>query len=101
MDQEEYSDMPQDTGAIPGSREPSPGGLDPSGFDPERSESRCDDCGGVNPVCFAPNDLWNLVIGGPEAKGDPGGFVCPNCFIGRAEAAGVNRAAWKLEPERQ
>jgi len=54
------------------------------------------DCGGPNPVWFAPNALWNLVIGGPEAQGDPGGFYCPVCFIGRAEAAGVRPTAWML-----
>lgn len=59
----------------------------------------CMDCGGHNPVWFAPNDLWNLVIGGPDAKGDPGGFYCPNCFIVRAETAGVVPTAWKLELE--
>jgi hypothetical protein len=67
--------------------------------DSGRDESRCDDCGGVNPVWFAPNELWNLVIGGPEAKGDPGGFICPTCFIARAEASGVRPTAWELRPE--
>lgn len=57
------------------------------------------DCGGLNPVWFAPNRLWNLVIGGPEAKDDPGGFYCPVCFILRAEAAGVVPAGWSLSPE--
>jgi hypothetical protein len=70
------------------------------GFNPARCESRCDDCGGVNPVWFAPNPLWNLVIGGPEAKGDPGGFICPGCFIVRAEAVGIKHTAWQLRPER-
>ncbi len=42
----------------------------------------------------APNALWNLVMGGPEANDDPGGIVCPNCFLIRAEAAGISPAAW-------
>jgi hypothetical protein len=74
-------------------------GLRPFASESERkSESRCDDCAGVNPVWFAPNKLWNLVVGGPEEKGDPGGFLCPNCFIRRAEAAGIASAAWELRP---
>jgi hypothetical protein len=76
-----------------------PYGLGPTGFDPGRCESRCDDCHGTNPVWFAPNALWNLVIGGPEAKGDPGGFICPVCFIARAEAGGMRPTAWELRPE--
>lgn len=59
----------------------------------------CQDCERKNPVWFAPSPLWNLVMGGPDAKGDPGGFICPNCFIKRAEAAGVTPTAWVLQPE--
>src|SRR5437868_786969 len=44
-------------------------------------EKVCQDCGGRNPVWFAPNPVWNLVMGGPDAKGDPGGIICPVCFI--------------------
>lgn len=62
-------------------------------------ELACDDCGRPNPVWFAPNEVWNLAIGGPDARDDPGGFVCPNCFIIRAEQAGIVPTAWKLEPE--
>lgn len=65
-----------------------------------QTEALCDDCGGVNPVWFAPNPLWNLVMGGPDCIADPGGFICPRCFIVRAQAlndfAGVG---WKLVPE--
>lgn len=56
-------------------------------------EALCMDCGGENVVWFAPNDLWNRVMGSPN------GIVCPNCFIKRAERAGLDRAAWRLEPE--
>lgn len=59
----------------------------------------CDDCGIANPTWFAPSPLWNLVMGGPEATDDPGGFICPACFIVRAEKAGVYPSAWRLEPE--
>lgn len=57
-------------------------------------ESFCHDCGGPNVRWFAPNDLWNLVIGGPEAKDDPGGIVCPICFVRRAEKADISPSAW-------
>jgi hypothetical protein len=59
----------------------------------------CDDCGQNNPVWFAPVALWNRVVGGPEAKGDPGGVLCPICFIRRAEGAGVRPTAWIVQPE--
>lgn len=49
-------------------------------------------------VWFAPNDLWNLVMGGKEARDDPGGFLCVTCFAKRAEAV-VNVTAWQLVPE--
>lgn len=76
-----------------------PAGHDPAGFDPARGESVCIDCGGHNPVWFAPNNVWNLIIGGPEALDDPGGLYCPNCFIARAETAGLVPTAWELRPE--
>jgi hypothetical protein len=63
------------------------------------SEDVCMCCGGHNPTWFAPNILWNLVIGGPEARDDPGGFYCPNCFIARAEAAGIVPTVWFVSPE--
>ncbi len=63
------------------------------------SEKVCGDCGGVNPRWFAPNYLWNFVIGGPGNRDDPGGFICPTCFITRAEAAGLHVTGWLLTPE--
>lgn len=65
----------------------------------ERSEKVCGDCGGHNPVWFAPSPLWNLVMGGPQATGDPGGIVCPVCFIRRAEASGIEPTAWEVREE--
>lgn len=59
----------------------------------------CDDCGVRNPVWFAPSEIWNHVMGGPEAKDDPGGTLCPVCFIKRAEAVGYVPTAWVLSPE--
>ena len=66
---------------------------------PNPIEGVCQDCGGRNPVWFAPNYLWNFVMGGPGTKDDPGGFVCPNCFTVRAEVAGLAPTAWVLSPE--
>lgn len=62
--------------------------------------SRCMDCHSKNPVWFAPNDLWNRVIGGPDAKDDPGGFYCPNCFIARAEGCNF-KIVWEVRPAPQ
>ena len=56
-------------------------------------EDVCGDCGANNPTWFAPNDLWNRVMGSPN------GIVCPACFIERAELVGVGRSAWRVEPE--
>lgn len=66
----------------------------------ERREDTCDCCGRHNPVWFAPNGLWNLVLGGPEAEGDPGGFLCPVCFIAKADACEHVPfvTGWKLQP---
>lgn len=71
----------------------------PSGFDPSRIENTCMRCGERNPCWFAPNEVWNYVVGGPKAADDPGGFLCPNCFILLAEAVGL-RGVWELRPER-
>lgn len=60
---------------------------------------RCDDCSRVNPVWFAPSDVWNLVVGGPDATDDPGGVLCPICFIAKAEAMGIKPNGWRIEPE--
>lgn len=55
--------------------------------------SYCDDCGRVNPVWFAPNDLWNTVVGSPN------GTLCPACFIDLAEQRGVVPLAWRVDTE--
>ncbi|ODU36613.1 MAG: hypothetical protein ABS88_00030 [Sphingopyxis sp. SCN 67-31] len=68
---------------------------------PDEGACRCDACGQANPVWFAPSPLWNLVVGGPDATDDPGGIVCPICFIEKAEAAGImpSDGAWLLTNE--
>lgn len=57
----------------------------------------CDDCGKPYPPWMAPHDVWNLVMGGPDAKDDPGGMLCPTCFIVRAERAGEHHI-WDFAP---
>jgi hypothetical protein len=63
------------------------------------NENACHECGIDNPVWFAPNKLWNRVMGGPDATDDPGGFLCPICFIRRAQASGVVPTGWLLTEE--
>jgi len=63
-------------------------------------ETGCQECGGENPVWFAPHDLWNRVMGGEDCKDDPGGILCPVCFIRRAEMAGIKDVwtVWTVHP---
>lgn len=56
---------------------------------PTASEDICQICSGDNPVWFAPNELWNKVIG------EKLHFVCPNCFIREAGTIKV----WRLTNE--
>lgn len=71
------------------------------GMGEAHGDRKCDACHRANPVWFAPSPLWNLVIGGPEATDDPGGVLCPICFIEKAEAAGIMPAtgAWLVTKE--
>ena len=43
------------------------------------------DCGHANPIWFADNSLWNTVVGGEGATDDPGGILCPTCFMIKAD----------------
>lgn len=68
--------------------------------DADKGEGQpCEDCGRPSLVWFAPNKLWNLVKGGPGATDDPGGHLCPYCFIIRAERSGVRPTAWVVSEE--
>jgi len=58
----------------------------------------CMDCGGDNIVWFAPNVIWNEVVGGPGTMDDPGGLLCIPCFVVRANKV-LAPSAWRLEPE--
>jgi len=58
----------------------------------------CQDCGRPYPAWFAPHEVWNLVMGGPIATDDPGGLLCPTCFLIRADREGVRPPAWRIFP---
>jgi hypothetical protein len=66
-----------------------------------RGADACTECGHLNPSWFTASVLWNLVMGGPDATDDPGGFLCPCCFIVKAERALGDETppAWVLHPE--
>ena len=56
------------------------------------------DCGHPNPIWFADNELWNAVMGGRAAKDDPGGVLCPTCFMLKAgEVLRVSHPAPKAD----
>lgn len=58
-----------------------------------RGEGPCMDCGTLdNPIWFAPSELWNRVVGSPN------GFLCPWCFIVRAERVVDVRGGWLIQP---
>lgn len=63
-------------------------------------ELHCDDCQQPYGCWFADNDVWNYVIGGPAAKDDPGGMLCPRCFTIRAEVVFEQSAIWHLTLDR-
>lgn len=60
----------------------------------EGDDGPCQACGEKYPAWRAPNELWNLVMGGPDAKGDPGGMLCPTDFLRAAELKAPQRGAW-------
>ena len=48
----------------------------------------CGDCSKPYPFGLdvtLPNDQWSLIMGQPESKDDPGGVLCVNCILVRAE----------------
>lgn len=65
-----------------------------------QGDGPCQDCGTPDNIrWFAPSVLWNHVMGGPEAMGDPGGVICIPCFIKRTDAAGLAPVSWQLVPQ--
>lgn len=66
----------------------------------DHDEATCDDCSGPTLSWRAPDSIWNQVLGGLHATDDPGGMLCPNCFIKRAELGGVRPPAWTVDFDR-
>lgn len=61
-------------------------------------DSRCQECGRTYVPWFTDNWLWNHVIGGPSETSDPGGYLCPRCFMVRAEQV-YPTLIWRVFPE--
>lgn len=49
----------------------------------------CGDCGRPYPPWWAPHDWWNRVMSAGTATDDPGGLLCPTCFLIRAAPTGT------------
>jgi len=53
--------------------------------EPWEGNGPCDDCAGRSPYWHAPDDLWQKVMSEPgKDPHDPGGVICPVCFVIRA-----------------
>lgn len=65
---------------------------------PGISESICQVCDGINPVWFAPNELWNKVMRYPDGREESEkiNFICPNCFIQEAIKLELAPRVWRL-----
>ncbi len=65
----------------------------PDYADLRSADGPCDECGHHYPPWWIDHGVWNLTLGGPEVKGDPGGMLCPLCFMRKAAPI---RGAWHL-----
>lgn len=89
------ADAPRDCGDCPGCQHSGPC----SGQRVTGIELHCDDCQQPYECWYADSGVWNLVIGGPAAKDDPGGMLCPRCFTIRAETV-YKLPIWHLRLDR-
>lgn len=64
---------------------------------PADGDSRCEDCHHAYRPWFTDNVLWNQVMGGEGAMDDPGGNLCPACFMRRTEAQ-HGFIVWRVVP---
>lgn len=62
------------------------------------TDGPCQDCGQHYVAWWTDHAIWNRVMGGPNATDDPGGLLCPNCFLATADPV---RGAWHLAPPPQ
>lgn len=69
----------------------------PPSTEDDGGDRRCDECPALNPVWFTHSPLWNRVKGGFRAAGDPGGVLCPNCFMAQADHA-LGEHVWAVLP---
>ena len=76
-------------------------------WEPSDGDTKCQECNRPNGAWFADNEVWNAVMSDRVAEwldgdvvegGDPGGCLCPPCFIRRADRAGIH-TVWRLIPE--
>lgn len=67
-------------------------------WEPSDGDSRCQECDRTYVPWFVDNWLWNHVIGGPDCTSDPGGYLCPRCFMVRAEQV-YPGLVWRVFPE--
>lgn len=65
---------------------------------PADGDSRCQECGDINLTWYADDEVWNLVMGGPEATDDPGGVLCIPCFSQRSHLLGLG-LIWRMRIE--
>lgn len=65
-------------------------------WNPSDGDRICQKCGTDNPVWFAPSPIWNCLMGGPDATDDPGGVLCPTCFM-----ALDDDQIWEVRPKAQ
>tara|TARA_Y100000588_G_scaffold303804_1_gene326416 strand:- start:437 stop:967 length:531 start_codon:yes stop_codon:yes gene_type:complete len=59
---------------------------------PQEGDTTCQECGRDNPVWFAPNDVWNRVVG---ERGTVR-VLCPCCFMAKGDDGKV---VWEVRPE--
>jgi hypothetical protein len=63
--------------------------------EPWEGDSPCEECGAPNICWFAPNRVWNAIMGDDKQK-----TICVVCFAKRADERGY-RGAWLLAPEQE
>ena len=78
-----------------------------SEWQPSDGDTKCQQCHEPNGAWFADNELWNAVVSDRVAdwlagevlpQNDPGGCLCPRCFMLLAAERGVD-VVWRLMPE--
>jgi hypothetical protein len=63
-------------------------------WEPWEGNGPCQDCGRRNVCWYAPNEVWNRVMG------NEAGLLCPSCFVVRALGAGLD-VVWRIDLDEQ